>query len=1494
MNVRRGASAGAEGGGRRLRARRGPSGSDPLERHRDRPAATEAERGEPVTALAALQFVEEGGNDPGPGGPDRVAEGDRSPVDVHLRPVEAELTAIGKRLRGERLVDLDEVERLDREVDPLEQPADTDHRGEEQPLRLDLGLGIADDPGERPQAEPLDRPFAHDHRGGRPVRDAGRIAGSDRPLGRVAAILAGRQGERGPETLEGLEGRIAARVLVLRDDRLAALRIACRDRDEFIREPPRVHRRDRATMTLERERVLVAATDAVADRDPFGVCTHVTVLDRAPQAVADRRVDDRAIAEPVAEPGVRQQVGRQIHVLHAAGDRDLRVAGPDLGGGEHDRLEAGSADSVDRRRARRRREPCRKSGLPSRRLAGTRLEDLAHEDFVDRGSVRHAGPLDRRPDRDRPELGCGRPSETPRETADRRPDRTHEEHRPVHATHLGHVRESTRTLATGRRAHPDAKSAARPAGRGDGGATIAGVSTSDAARPGKAGVDPARMTRSARPIVGSISLDGALIVTDWDEGAERIYGIPRALAVGRAIDDLIDSASEGVAGGGPPDRSWIADGRTWLGRTVDRPRIGARAGETMIVETIGLPVLDTEGRIDRLTGIVRDVSPAVALENELPNLAILTAGSGARRSREEIATGAIEILCRATGAAAGAVAAIDGDHYVLLAASSGFPDIRDLLEATPTSRSALLRELAPLGRVIVTDPEAMPMQPRLASAFTAAGFRSVAMTALREHGDILGVVGLGWRDPDARTPSVGVIAQAAAQLSVALENRALLAEVDERIADERQLSARLEALSAIARLPQVGDEADLARSVIEQLMTALGALAGTVWRAIDEHWTPIAEVNLDPRLVTVRETYPASAFPALQRLRAGTVPYVAPFLADQGLEPAVQAAVAAHYGARAVFRVDDTPGRETILTIYFPGDPTEAGGRGAAILDERTLEAISRSVGVAFANHRLRAELEAAAETQRMLAAQYEAIFRDSPEPILMSDRGSQRIVELNEAAATLYGGSRADWVGRPATDLATVTDEERVRMSAALDAGRATFRLRGRRLDGSTFPAQVTAVRVTVGAAQRSIVQVRDLSVEERVQDELIQAQKMEAIGQLVAGVAHELNNPLAAIIGFSEVIRRDRRLPDDLHRDADILIQEAARTKRIVENLLDFARQRPPERHPTRLRLLIDAVLELQSYQLASDAIRTIVEIPDDLPSVPLDRSQLQQVILNLTYNAIQAIRGTGQPGTITIGASVVASPAGRTARITVADDGPGVPAELVARLFVPFFTTKEPGEGTGLGLSVSFGIVAAHGGRLSYEPRAGGGAIFVIEIPFGANVDEPARPGEPVTASTVGLVGDRATEGMDPAPIDDAGPIGASTTDTLTSRRILVVDDEPSIRAFIGRVLTAAGWEPVLVPDGRAAIALIESGEFAAILSDHRMAGMTGIDVYQAVADVRPDLVGRFILMSGDVLNPELTEFAAARGIHLLAKPFDIGRIRGALATVMAADRADAPQS
>ena len=393
------------------------------------------------------------------------------------------------------------------------------------------------------------------------------------------------------------------------------------------------------------------------------------------------------------------------------------------------------------------------------------------------------------------------------------------------------------------------------------------------------------------------------------------------------------------------------------------------------------------------------------------------------------------------------------------------------------------------------------------------------------------------------------------------------------------------------------------------------------------------------------------------------------------------------------------------------------------------------------------------------------------------------------------------------------------------------------------------------------------DDEVVRRSLDALADAQKMRTFGLLVGGVAHELNNSLASIVAFSQLIRSDPTLPPDLQGQADLLIQEANRTRVIVQDLLDFARRRPPERVRTDLRALLISVLGLQSHLLAKDGVAVDLDIPDDLPALVVDRGRIQQALLDLTMNSAQAIAATERAGTIRIVARAVDRDADRDAdagprvRISVSDDGPGVAPEVIGRLFEPSLTTNALDEGAGLGLSVAHGIVTDHGGTLRHEPNPAGGATFVVELPIVAPTP-PARPAQPAP----------------PAPPAEHPATQATSPATTSAHpfRILVLDDEPSVREFLARALGRFGYEPVVASSGAAALAIIASDPPAAIICDHRMAGMSGTEFHAAAGKLAPPLSRRFAFMSGDVLEPQLRAFAEERGILLLAKPFDLAAI------------------
>jgi signal transduction histidine kinase len=231
------------------------------------------------------------------------------------------------------------------------------------------------------------------------------------------------------------------------------------------------------------------------------------------------------------------------------------------------------------------------------------------------------------------------------------------------------------------------------------------------------------------------------------------------------------------------------------------------------------------------------------------------------------------------------------------------------------------------------------------------------------------------------------------------------------------------------------------------------------------------------------------------------------------------------------------------------------------------------------------------------------------------------------------------------------------------------------------------------------------------RLYSELVHAEKLSAVGELASGVAHEINNPLTTILGQAQLLLGRSDVPTPVRERVELMADEASRAARIVQNLLLFARHYPPERRPCAPSDQVERVLTLKTYQLERDKIRIVTDFTP-CPPVWADENKIQQVLLNLIQNAHHAL--TRQTGDRVLTLRV--RPRGDRVVIEVIDNGPGIPTEALPRIFDPFFTTKPPGEGSGLGLSVSYGIIGQHGGRLYAENRPEGGAAFVIELPTG----------------------------------------------------------------------------------------------------------------------------------------------------------------------------------
>jgi two-component system NtrC family sensor kinase len=230
-------------------------------------------------------------------------------------------------------------------------------------------------------------------------------------------------------------------------------------------------------------------------------------------------------------------------------------------------------------------------------------------------------------------------------------------------------------------------------------------------------------------------------------------------------------------------------------------------------------------------------------------------------------------------------------------------------------------------------------------------------------------------------------------------------------------------------------------------------------------------------------------------------------------------------------------------------------------------------------------------------------------------------------------------------------------------------------------------------------------------LQAKLMHTEKMAAVGQLVSGVAHEVNNPLTAVLGFADLLLESPSVPEDAKSDLMIIRHEAQRTKQIVQNLLSFARQTPARRGLVQVNAVLERTVALRAYDFNNHDVAVLQEFDAKLPEILADAHQLQQVFLNILNNAYDAIRETGRGGSIRI--ATRQGPDG--IEITLRDTGPGI--KFPERIFDPFFTTKEVGKGTGLGLSICYGIVREHDGEITCQNNEDGmGATFTVRLPGG----------------------------------------------------------------------------------------------------------------------------------------------------------------------------------
>jgi len=484
---------------------------------------------------------------------------------------------------------------------------------------------------------------------------------------------------------------------------------------------------------------------------------------------------------------------------------------------------------------------------------------------------------------------------------------------------------------------------------------------------------------------------------------------------------------------------------------------------------------------------------------------------------------------------------------------------------------------------------------------------------------------------------------------------------------------------------------------------------------------------------------------------------------------------------------------------------------------------------------------------------QYHATFCASIDGMALWNADGE-IVDTNPALWRMYGHSDSGGTLPPGSWTGPTYRPEFLRAVAAGES--LHYEVTDARRDGSKLELELHGIPMQYQGEPHVLTIARDITEKKRAAEELShqrealhQREKLVALGSLLAGVAHELNNPLSVVVARAVLLEEQG---DIATRTAALKIRTAAeRCARIVRTFLAMARKQQPERGPVAVNDVVSAALDIAGYAIRTSSIEVTLDLAKGLPLVLADADQLHQVLLNLIINGQQALQEHPAPRRLRI-STRFDRPAGLLT-LTVADNGPGIPEHVRARIFEPYFTTKPTGVGTGVGLAVSLGIIEAHGGTLTVACPAEGGAVFTIALPVrGVSAAKPAG-GRPRKANS-------------------------------PRRTILIVDDEPEIREALTEILIAARHRVVTVGSGREALERLAVDQYDVIFTDMRMPDLDGRALYQEIERRWPGQAGRVVFVTGDTLASALREFVSESGRPVIEKPFlpsDVRRVVAELA-------------
>jgi PAS domain S-box-containing protein len=508
-------------------------------------------------------------------------------------------------------------------------------------------------------------------------------------------------------------------------------------------------------------------------------------------------------------------------------------------------------------------------------------------------------------------------------------------------------------------------------------------------------------------------------------------------------------------------------------------------------------------------------------------------------------------------------------------------------------------------------------------------------------------------------------------------------------------------------------------------------------------------------------------------------------------------------------------------------------------------------------------ERKQAEEALRQSEERYRTILEEVEDGYYEVDLAGN-VTFVNDSACRHLGYSREEMIGmkyRAYTDpedVKTVYETfNRVYRTGEPVEG---FAWKAVRKDGTAgfAEASVSPIRNdkgdTVGfrCVGRDVTERKQMEEERRQLEQKAQmASRLATVGEMASGIAHEINNPLTGVIGYAQLLM-GKDIPGDIKNEVKVIHDGAQRVAGVVKRLLTFARQQKPQRDYVSINELIETTLAFRTYELETNSIKVSTYFAPELRATIADGAQLQQVFLNLIVNAETEMKLAHGKGKLSIRTEAIDD----TMRISFKDNGPGIAKENMARLFDPFFTTREVGQGTGLGLSVCHGIIAEHNGQIYAESKRGQGATFIVELPI---VTRPQQ---------LGLAEPELEESQEAA-----------------KARILVVDDEPVIRDFLSHVLTDEGHEVETVDNAEDALEKVETERYSLILLDIKMPGMSGIELYNHFKKTAQSLARRVVFITGDVMGADTTAFLSRTKAPRIDKPFDAEQLKKEIKRILA---------